>query len=88
MTHIRSKAIKQRIGRKYNTSVVAWTFKVGDIVLKRAKKHSTDGKLAPNWDGSFRVYESLGNGAYRLVELSKKEIPRTWNVTKLWRYYS
>ena len=42
-------------------------------MLRKAEKHSTDGKLAPNWDSPFRFYESLGNGAYRLVELSGKK---------------
>ena len=77
MAHIRSKVIKQRIARKYNTKVVARTFKVGDLVLRRAEKHSTDGKLAPNWDDPFQIYESLGNAAYKLVELLGKEIPHT-----------
>ena len=56
-------------------------------MLTRAEKHLAKGKLAPNWDGPFKVYESLGNGAYKLVELSRKEIPRTWNAAKLRRYY-
>ena len=36
MAHIRSEAIKQRIARKYNIKVIAQTFKVEDLVLRRA----------------------------------------------------
>ena len=40
--------MKQRITRKYNAKVVARAFNGGDLVLRRAEKHSTNGKLAPN----------------------------------------
>ena len=87
LAYIRSEAIKQRIARKYNAKVVTQIFKKGDLVLRRIEKQS-DMKLATNWDGPFRVYESLGNEAYRLAELSGKEIPPTWSAVKLRRYYS
>ena len=53
MAHIRSKAIKQRIARKYNAKVVTQKFKEGDLVLRRAEKHSAEGEIAPNQDGPF-----------------------------------
>ena len=88
MAHIKSEVIKQIIARKFNVKVIIKKFKVGDLALRRVEKHSTDGKLAPNSDDSFRVYESLRNGVYRLVKLSRQEIPYIWNVIKLRRYYS
>ena len=53
-----------------------------------ARKDTTKGKLAANWDGPYRVTDSFQNGAYKLEELSGKAIPRTWNATHLKAYYS
>ena len=63
-------------------------FKPGDLVLRRVEKHSIEGKLAPNRDDFFRINKCLGNAAYKLTELLRKEIPQKWNATKLRRYYS
>ena len=45
--------MKQRIARKYNGKVVGQKFNKGNLVLQRADKYLTKGKLAPNWDGAF-----------------------------------
>nr|KYP50191.1 hypothetical protein KK1_028082 [Cajanus cajan] len=70
--------------RRYNSRVRPRSFRTGDLVwrlLGEARKDMSDGKLAPTWDGPFRVAENLENGAYRLEELSGRPIPRTWNAT-------
>nr|KYP36351.1 Retrovirus-related Pol polyprotein from transposon 17.6 [Cajanus cajan] len=88
---IHEEACKLRASRRYNTRVKPRSFRAGDLVwrlLGEARKNTTDGKLAPTWDGPFRVTEDLENGAYRLEELSGKPIPRTWNATHLKFYYS
>ena len=53
MAHIRSKVIKQRIARKYNTKLITQKFKEGDLVRRIVEKHTYDGKLALNWDDPF-----------------------------------
>ena len=88
MALIRTKVIKHQMARKYNSKVVGRKFNEGDLVLCRAEKQLTKGKLALNWDGPFRVIRSLDNGAYKLFELVGKEIPQTWYTTKLRRYFS
>jgi hypothetical protein len=45
-------------------------------------------KLAPNWEGPFRVREVFDGGAYRLETLRGEMMPRTWNVSNLRFYYS
>ncbi|XP_072084471.1 uncharacterized protein [Arachis hypogaea] len=47
-----------------------------------------EGKLAANWEGPYRVREVLGKGAYKLECLDGSEVPRTWNVANLKRFYS
>jgi len=53
-----------------------------------ARKDPTQGKLAPNWEGPFRITKNLQNGAYRLETLDGKAIPRTWNTRHLKFYFS
>jgi len=54
----------------------------------KARKVSTQGKLAPNWECPFKIVENLQNGAYRLETLDGKAIPRTWNTSHLKFYFS
>jgi hypothetical protein len=46
------------------------------------------GKLAPNWEGLFRINEAFENGAYRLETLKGEVMPRTWKVSNLRFYYN
>nr|KYP45856.1 Pol polyprotein [Cajanus cajan] len=64
---IHEEACKLRASRRYNTQVRPRSFRVDDLVwrlLGEARRDSSEGKLAPNWDGPFRVMEDLENGAY------------------------
>nr|KYP53963.1 hypothetical protein KK1_000128 [Cajanus cajan] len=88
---IHEEACKLRASRRYNTRVRPRSFRVGDLMwrlLGDARRDPLEGKLAPNWDGPFRITENLENGAYRLEELSGISIPRTWNATHLKFYFS
>lgn len=66
IAHLKEFACKQRAARKYNSKVVPKSMKEGDLVLKRAMKNQTAGKLGPNWGGPFRVKKEVGKGSYRL----------------------
>lgn len=88
MAHLKEVACKQRVARKYNTKVVPRTMREGDLVLKRAMKDLIAGKLAPNWEGPYRVKKEVGKGSYRLEELSGRDVPRTWNAANLRFYFS
>jgi transposase InsO family protein len=84
----REFAMKQRVSHKYNTRVIPRDFKEGDLVLKRPMGRDKGGKLAPNWEGPFRIREVFGGGAYRLETLKGEAMPRSWNVSNLRFYYS
>ncbi|KAI9124400.1 hypothetical protein K1719_004322 [Acacia pycnantha] len=83
--------MKQLIAARYNKKVRPRTFQPGCLVLRRAdigNKNSKDGKLAANWDGPYRVRETLERGAYILENLDGAPIKRTWNADKLKVYFS
>jgi hypothetical protein len=86
--HFREFTVKQRASRKYNTRVMAREFREGDLVLKRPMGRNKGGKLAPNWEGPYRIQEAFGGGAYRLETLKGETLPRAWNVVNLRFYYS
>jgi len=47
-----------------------------------------DDKFSANWDGQYQIHKDVGGGAYKLEQLSKDEIPNTWNVSHLKFYFS
>ena len=80
MAHIRKKALKQRVAKRYNSSVVPRKFEEGDLVLRRANiEPPTPGyrKLAAIWEGPYKIVEVLGNGAYKLSTLSGSQVLRS-----------
>nr|KYP75310.1 Pol polyprotein [Cajanus cajan] len=85
------EATKQRYKRRFDSKVKPRKFREGDLVWRatgEARKDPRQGKLAPNWNGPYRVRHNLNNGAYKLEYLSGEPIPRTWNSSHLKMYYS
>ncbi|XP_072054308.1 uncharacterized protein [Arachis hypogaea] len=91
MAHLAEAAIKQRIALRYNGKVLKRSLGEGDLVLQRndiGPPTPGEGKLAANLEGPYRVREVLGKGGYKLEKLDGSEVPRTWNMANLRRFYS
>ncbi|XP_057721018.1 uncharacterized protein LOC130935331 [Arachis stenosperma] len=91
MAHLTETALKQRMALRYNTIVLKREFEPNDLVLRRndiGLPTPGEGKLAANWEGPYRVKKVMGKGAFKLEKLDGKEVPRTWNVDNLRRFYS
>ncbi|GKV44660.1 hypothetical protein SLEP1_g51822 [Rubroshorea leprosula] len=81
---------KQKIANFYNKQVRPRTFKVGDLVLRKAGLTGFEtrfGKLAPNWEGPYTIAEVPHLGAYILRDTEGKRVPRVWNVNNLKKFY-
>jgi hypothetical protein len=61
--------------------------KTSDLVLKRKKNWENPGKLHESWEGPYIAKETNMSGAFRLLEQTCKELPYSWNVDSLKRYY-
>ena len=51
-------AYQERVVKYFNRKVKPWNFKVGDLVLQKvtlATRDSVEGKLAPSWEGPYKV---------------------------------
>src|SRR5699024_3723136 len=80
---------------KYQAETVKWhdrkvrlkNIKPGHLVLRRVANPYTVGKLQLKWEGPFLVVSSSRPGSYRLKDMDGNDIPRSWNVDELQRYY-
>ncbi|XP_038982200.1 uncharacterized protein LOC120110682 [Phoenix dactylifera] len=86
---VRMARYQRKTAQYFNFRVKAKLFKVGDLVLRRAEasQPAEQGKLAPNWEGPYRVTRVQRPGAYKLETLEGAPIPQSWNSENLRMYY-
>lgn len=54
-------------------------FSAEDLVLRKVVENTRDvnaGKLAPNWEGSYRITAIAGAGAYYLEDMDERPLPQ------------
>ncbi|GAV81642.1 hypothetical protein CFOL_v3_25096, partial [Cephalotus follicularis] len=69
---IKVAAYQQRVSRFYNKMVNPQPLKERDLVLRNAAvadPTGTKGKLAPNWEGPYKVKRVLRPGTFKLETL-------------------
>jgi hypothetical protein len=80
---------------KYQAETIKWrdrkvrlkNIKLGHLVLQRVANPDTVGKLQLKWEGPFLVVSLSRPDSYRLKDMDDNDIPRSWNVDELRRYY-
>jgi hypothetical protein len=80
---------------KYQVETIKWhdrkvrlkNIKPGRLVLRRVANPDTVGKLQLKWEGPFLMVSSSRPGSSRLKDMNGNDIPRSWNVNELRRYY-
>ncbi|RWW36369.1 hypothetical protein BHE74_00058612 [Ensete ventricosum] len=60
------------------------------LAYKRAvtKLYNRRGKLAPNWEGPYRVIDAIRDGTYTLATMEGRVLPRTWHIINLRKFYA
>ena len=69
---------QQKLTQRYNQNVNTKEFDAGDLVLRKAVGNMRDtntGKLAPTWEGPYRVTAIAGARAYYLEDLDETAFP-------------
>jgi ribonuclease HI/transposase InsO family protein len=86
---IRESRYKKTIAKYYNAKASVYQFKVGEYVYRNneASRVVPLGKMAPKWEGPYRIKRASDRGAYTLEKLDGTEIPRTWNGNHLRKCY-
>ena len=90
MATIRLAEYQQKLAQRYNRDVRLREFDAGDLVLRKVVgniRDSNAGKLAPTWEGPYRVTSNAGAGAYYLEDLDERPLPRLWNIHNLKKFY-
>ncbi|KAK2410919.1 hypothetical protein QL285_046252 [Trifolium repens] len=64
---LREMSLKQKIAARHDKRVVKREFDVGSLVLRRNLKDSSEGKLAPNWEGPYQLPSPSKNGDRSLL---------------------
>ncbi|RRT84411.1 hypothetical protein B296_00005721 [Ensete ventricosum] len=62
-----------------------------DLILCKAEVSDptrTRGKLAPTWEGPYRVIKMIQEGTYILANLDNKQLPRTWHISNMRKFYT
>ncbi|GAV81798.1 rve domain-containing protein [Cephalotus follicularis] len=83
---IKVAAYQQRVSRYYNKRVNPRPLREGVLVLHNAAiadPTATRGKLAPNWEGPYKMKRVLRPGTFKVETLGGREIPRAWNAEHL-----
>ena len=88
--HQKALSYKRAVARVYNRSVRPRSIKLEDLVLRKIEvSHPTRvrGKLAPKWEGPYRVIGVSRPGTFRLATMDGDPVPRTWNIQNLKKYF-
>ncbi|RWV91179.1 hypothetical protein BHE74_00022281 [Ensete ventricosum] len=51
-----------------------------------ARLYNNKGKLAPTWEGLYRVVKGVQEGTCILANLDDKQLPRTWHISNLRKF--
>jgi hypothetical protein len=82
---------KKRVARWYDKKVKVKEFADGELVWKLilpiGTKNSKFGKWSPNWEGPYRISQSVPGNAYILETLEGVVFPRALNGKYLKKYY-
>ncbi|KAL0312172.1 UNVERIFIED_CONTAM: hypothetical protein Sradi_5616500 [Sesamum radiatum] len=74
--------------RSSNRKIKPRCFQVGDLVLKKVEVSKHVGKLNPGWEGLFKVIKIKKPEIYKLQDMEGKDLPRSWNVHNLKKFYT
>jgi hypothetical protein len=73
--------------RYYHRNVKECLFVFRGLVLKWKTNQEGTHKLSSPWEGPFEVIEVTRPTSYRLAHLDGTEVPNSWHIDKLRRFY-
>ena len=73
--------------RYYNRNIKGHSFAVGNFILRRKQNPKGMHKLSSPWEGPYIIKEVTQPGFYWLCDLDKIDIPNSWHIEHLIRFY-
>lgn len=68
-------ATKHMTARRYNSKIKSREMRKDGLVLKEVVMPASQGKLQPNYEWLYGIYQKLPHGAYKLQEFEGSLIP-------------
>ena len=87
ITCVRTAKYLEGLWRYYNHNIKGRSFVVSDLVLRRKQKTEGMHKLSSPWEGPYIVKEVTRLGSYRLCDLDGIDVPNSWHIEHLIRFY-
>jgi hypothetical protein len=84
---IQSARYQQGIWQYYDRNVREHSFSIGNLVLRRIQDELELYKLNSRWEGPFIIKQITRPGSYRLQYPEGQDVPNSWNVQNLRKFY-
>jgi hypothetical protein len=84
---VQSARYLQGIRRYHDRNMREQPFDIGDLVLYRIQDEFGLHKLNSRWEGPFVVKQVTRPGSYRLQYLEGQDVPNSWNIQNLRKFY-
>ena len=77
----------QGVRRYHDRNVQQRSFNIGDLILRRIQDETGLHKLNSRWEGPFIVSKVTRPGSYKITDADGNEVPNSWNIEHLHRFY-
>ena len=84
---IQSARYLQGVRCFHDRNVQQRSFNIGDLVLRWIQDETRLHKLNSRWEGPFIVSKVTRPGSYRITDADGNEVPNSWNVEHLHKFY-
>jgi hypothetical protein len=84
---VHSARYHQGIRHYHDRNVREWSFNIGDLVLCHIQDESGLHKLNSRWEGLFVIKQVTRLGLYRLQYPEGQDVPKSWNIQNLRKFY-
>ena len=88
ITCVRTAKYLEGLRRYYNQNIKGRSFAIGDLVLRRKQKTEGLHKLSSPWEGPYIIKEVTRPGSYHLSDLEGVDVPNSWHIEHLIRFYT
>ena len=77
----------QGVRRYHDRNVLQRSFNIRDLVLRRIQDETGLQKLNSRREGPFIVTKVTRPGSYRITDADGNEVPNSWNIEHLRKFY-
>jgi hypothetical protein len=84
---VQSARYLQGIWHYHDCNVRERSFNIGDLVLRHIQDESGLHKLNSRWEGPFVIKQVTRPGSYRLQYPEGQDVPNSWNIRNLRKFY-